>query len=363
MDGPLKWYTWSVAWIPRWVTTMFLAAVVACIVAAFRRARATMVRLRRHCAVRSACGRLLAAQGAVFVMVHQACGQAAECAGLYTRLMATASCPDRVFMGVFQEVTAGGPDVSRLIPGARDHLRVVNTTGVHTTTHAICELVERCMRSERTAVLIDATAWPCTGWDETLVDDLVFAEAATGDGPVCVSGPLGATVGVPAGFPAWSVVGQGTPRLGSIPFASPLPDTYHTYDGVVRSTACSTHLVAARAGTWRRMRPLSHPSQDLALSAALHATGATFFVSRRMSAHGSTATTMTSYLHGMVTSQKDRRLANYAAAAGMRLHGRGVAAISGRARMGLTHEAHANGPEVASKYGTRAFNRYRQGFT
>lgn len=355
---------------PLWVTVALMAAAAAVVWGVISRVRASLAASLRLRNIRTACGELVPRQGGIFVMVHHR-NRAAACARLFAALRDTAACPQRIAVGVYQELALSEePDVSCLVAGAGNNLRVISTALPTEATFAVHELMERCWRSERTVVLMAVDTVPAPDWDRTLLDELAEAEAEPPGRRVVCGGPQAVSADTLPGFPTWATTPDGVPFVVPRPFGTPLDDAegYLGTNGYhAPSVAASTALCVARATTWRRMRPVSHPVPDLSLSAALARCGARFRVLRRPHVYGGSPDPYqpAGPLGDTVDSASRAALRRFGTRYGLRTSPDGgcVVAIGGRCRMGLTGSARPSGREVMQKYGTRAdFDRHRGHF-
>ena len=277
--------------------------------------------------------------------------------------MRTAICPRRVFVGVYQEVVPGDPGIAEILTAdprpdypLGDHLRVINVraneTHPSTLPHIIQELVSRCMRAERTGVLLGPHSRPVVDWDTFLLDALAVSEDdGGGTAPVVLTSPQPPHLRATATYPTWTQRGP-----GERPFGSMVP----TSVPVIR--AC-VNLCVARRATWQPITGhVQHPMAALALSATLMMTSThPRPVFRSVSAHrvawgGRTPDAATAIMGR-------RALARYAHRVGITMSrgGTGLGQVSGRARLGLSR--HPDHEEIITKFGSRTeFERQREPF-
>lgn len=338
---------------PFWLIA--IVCTVSC--AVFARVRVILRNAHRSRSVQRVCASVIPTQGSVFVMIH--CPDASEkCARLYQDLMDTAACPKRVFVGVYQEMTHSTSDVARLVHGARDHLRVINTTKPTTTAFAVRELLGRCWRASRTIMLLSVDSHPTTGWDTEILVDIGEAEMHA-DKPAISAQQSAQSTGA-TGFPTWHADANSELVLVARPFGSFDDDSSAR---VVPIIAASASFCVARASTWHDARYVEHTDADLSLSASLAPT-AELFTTRHVPFYGGVSHNYFSCMNDDASMQS---IIDYGDNVGI-IFGKtckDVKQISGRAQMGLTTNTHdeLSGSEILVKYGSLSeYERHRAHF-
>ena len=323
-------------------------------------------RTRREAKCHAACMHIVPRQGALFVMLHHY-RDAHACARMCFNLLRTAVCPGRIFIGVFQELVEGDPGVTEQlaslgVPRAEQNVRVITqvvSPGTHASGphHCAVELTQRCMRSERTGVLLGDGVWASDGWDERLVDELTECRASHRHAVLTADPPTTATT--PTAFPCWVSC---SPTLACRPRAF----TGNNTGPACPVIAASTMMCTAPASVWQRLARDARDARDakktrptpdgrVALSAGFYRIGGHMVAPQR---HLGLTGGLAGVHRADDSSSACKHHRQYLRWAGVdvRRH-----IVSGRARLGVTGVAST--AEVRAKYGSReAFDLQREAY-